>query len=256
LRRRLNRAAAVNRRAALDNPAARSRARLVGVFSPPFPSDGKDGTRMSVHQKLTRISAVAFAVVLAALGTSAAADATTAPTTTTVQQGMYVAGFDPQIAAAHGYKIVTYPNGDQQSVPVDANSTQPKSLVLHHNTTVRGVMAPDANSDYDRVVGNCGISWIAVQQTAASQVQVGSGFTVFPAPAVGYSWTISLSDRNGTSHQSAEGGLFFRTSWARVWTKLNQHGYTFDYVLSGVADLDDGTVCFSGRPSVSISGLA
>jgi len=168
-----------------------------------------------------------------------------------LRQGMNVVGFDAAIARAHGYKIVTYANGDQQSVPVNPASRLPKSPILRHG---RG-MVP-ANSDYDKVIGNCGTSWIAVMQTAPGQVQMASGFGVSSSPAVGYSWTVSLSDANGTSQQSASGSLWFRNSWARSWNNLNQHIYTFDLVQSGLADLEDGTICYAGRPSVSISGLA
>jgi len=168
-----------------------------------------------------------------------------------LRRGMYVVGFNAAIAKAYRYKIVTYANGDQQSVPVNPGSHRPKSPILRHDRAIAG-----ANSDYDRVVGNCGTSWIAVMQTAPGQVQVASGFTVSSSPAVGYSWTVSLSDANGTSQQSESGNLFFRTAWAHAWTNLNQHRYTFDYVQSGLANLEDGTICYAGRPSVSIGGLA
>ncbi|HUN36854.1 MAG TPA: hypothetical protein VMU95_33065 [Trebonia sp.] len=168
-----------------------------------------------------------------------------------LREGMTVVGFNPAIAKAHGYKIVTYANGDEQSVPVNPRSGLPKSPILRRD---RGIVP--ANSDYDKVIGNCGTSWIAVMQTAPGQVQVASGFTVSSSPALGYSWTVSLSDANGTSQQSASGSLWFRSAWARTWTNLNQHTYTFDYVESGLANLEDGTICYAGRPSVTISGLA
>jgi hypothetical protein len=169
-----------------------------------------------------------------------------------LRRGMNVVGFNAAIARAHGYKIVTYANGDQQSVPVNPGSHLPKSPILRHDRGLR----PDANSDYNKVIGNCGTSWIAVRQTGPGQVQVASGFGVNSSPAVGYSWTVSLTDANGTSQQSASGALFLRTSWGRSWNNLNQHIYTFDYVQSGLADLEDGTICYAGRPSVSIRGLA
>jgi hypothetical protein len=165
---------------------------------------------------------------------------------------MNVEGFDAAVAKAHGYKIVTYANGDQQSVPIDPHSHLPKSLILHHAHGLRIA----ANSDYDRIVGNCGTSWIAVLQTGASAVQVASGFVVTPAPAVDYGWTVSITDANGTTQKESSGALFFKSAWARAWTNIHQHLWTFDYVESGFAILDDGTICFSGTPAVSLSGLA
>ena len=58
---------------------------------------------------------------------------------------MNVEGFDAAVAKAHGYKIVTYANGDQQSVPIDPHSHLPKSLILHHAHGLRIA----ANSDYE-----------------------------------------------------------------------------------------------------------
>ncbi|GAA1571323.1 hypothetical protein GCM10009678_62540 [Actinomadura kijaniata] len=166
-----------------------------------------------------------------------------------MKRGMTLVRFDAAVAKANGYKIVTYANGDQQSVPIARNSKKPKSPILRHG---KGVKA--ANSDYDKVVGNCGTAWIAVRQTARNKVQVGTGFTV-SSPAISYGWKIKLSDRNGTSAQSAGGALAARTQWARTWSNLNQYGWTFDHVEKGAAHLANGGVCFAGRPGVSIRGL-
>lgn len=80
-------------------------------------------------------------------------------------------------------------------------------------------------------------------------------FTV-STPAISYGWSVSLSDANGTSHQTASGALAARTAWARTWTNLYQHIYTFDYVDSGYAELTDGSICYAANPSVSINGLS
>ncbi len=169
---------------------------------------------MTVNRNLTRTLLVPAIVLGALCGSSAALAATgrhAAPTAKrpaakqrVLRRGMNVVGFNAAVAKAHGYKIVTYANGDQQSVPIDPKSRLPKSPILHHDYGLH----PDGNSDYNKVVGNCGTSWIAVLQTGASQVQVASGFTVSSSPAIGYSWTVSLSDANGTSQQSESGELF------------------------------------------------
>jgi hypothetical protein len=218
---------------------------------------------MTVNRNLTKAFLVPAVLLGTLCGSSAASAATSGHSGATargslatlrvLRRGMNVVGFNAAIAKAHGYKIVTYANCDQQSVPVNPRSRLPKSPILRHHH--RG-MSPDGNSDYDKVIGNCGTSWIAVMQTGPSQVQMASGFGVNSSPAVGYSWTVSLTDANGTSTQSASGALFLRTSWGRSWNNLFQHTYTFDYVQSGLADLEDGTICYAGRPSVSIRGLA
>jgi hypothetical protein len=113
-------------------------------------------------------------------------------------------------------------------------------------------MVAASNTDYNQVQGNCGISWIRVTQTGTNKVAVVSGFKNTPEPAVDWSWNVSLSDQNGTSHQTA-GGVMFGTSASRIWQNLSQYGFTFDYVYSGVAILVDGSVCTSANPDVSIS---
>jgi hypothetical protein len=201
----------------------------------------------------------ALAVALGTLFTSSAAFAApaghSAPATThpiakpkLSQGGMYVAGFNAAVAKAHGYKIVTYANGDQQSVPINPNSRLPKSLILHRG---HGIVAA-TNTDYNQVGGNCGISWIRVSQTGTNKVAVVSGYKNLAGPAYFWSWNVSLSDKNGTSHQTHSGPTQgVAASW--IWSNLNQYGFTFDYVYAGGATLDDGVICLSGAPDVSIN---
>ncbi|MFC5186724.1 hypothetical protein [Actinomadura harenae] len=171
-----------------------------------------------------------------------------APKHREMQRGMYVTGFNAAVAKAHGYKIVTYKNGDQQSVPIDPKSGRHKSPILHH-----GIRAL-SNTDYDEVSGNCGTAWIRVTQTAVWQVALVSGFRNTPEIAYDWSWTVKLSDQYGTSHQTA-GGAMYGTQASRIWQNLTQKGWTFDWVDGGTALLINGLVCTAARPSVTIGGL-
>jgi hypothetical protein len=183
-----------------------------------------------------------------------------------VQVGMNVAGFNAAVAKTHGYKIVTYANGDQQSVPIDSNSHLPASPILHRSSQAtasassnsgivenspQAVASPDGNSDYNSVVGNCGTSWIAVLQTGHYNVQVGSGYSVYTA-VVSHYWEVTLSDANGTSQQSDPNGGATPAAYGRTWTNLYQYISTYDFIDSGIVQLDDGTVCYAGRPDVTI----
>ena len=205
---------------------------------------------MIMNRKLTRTLLVVGAT-LGALTSSATAFAATAPAPAKQQvkeRGMYVSGFNAAVAKAHGYKIVTYANGDQQSVPINANSHLPKGPMLDRQ---HGISA-DSNTDYNQVQGNCGISWIRVSQTGTNKVAVVSGYKNLAGPAYFWSWDVSLSDKNGTSHQSHSGATQGeQAQW--IWQNLNQFGFTFDYVDNGGAVLDDGTICLSGGPDVSIN---
>jgi hypothetical protein len=224
---------------------------------------------MTMNWKPTRIRSVlalamlsVFALLLGTLTGPSAAFAASRPTAATpqvtheTQVGMYVAGFDAAVAKAHGYKIVTYANGEQQSVPVNPQSKLPKSMILHpqpakSNALPNQVVPAAAATDYNEVWGNCGKSWIRVTQTGTNKVSVASGFSNLPEDAYFWSWNVLLSDQNGTSHQTYSGAIL-STSASRIWTNLNQYGFTYDYVYSGGATLIDGTICLSGGPDVSI----
>lgn len=207
---------------------------------------------------LAVVTSSVLSLALGALGGSSAAVAAPAPEPAQeTQVGMYVVGFDAAVAKANGYQIVTYPNGDQQSVPIDPQSTQPKSPILHPQSSESTAQPSQqarpavANTDYNEVWGNCGRAWIRVTQTGTNQVAVASGFSNTPATAFFWSWDVSLSDQNGTSHQTYSGAIFDDKA-SRVWTNLTQYGYTYDYVYAGGATLIDGTICLAGQPDVSI----
>jgi hypothetical protein len=213
-----------------------------------------------IFPALALVTLSLLASALGVLGGASAASAAPTPTGSVkvVNLGMYVKGFDAATAKAHGYQIVTYANGDRQSVPVDPQSKLAKGPILHPQAATSSTLSSTqvkpnaAATDYNEVWGNCGRSWIRVTQTGTSKVSVVSGFSNLPEVADYWSWNVSLSDRNGTSHQTYSHAIF-STSASRIWTNLNQYGYTFDYVYSGLAIMIDGTICYSGAPDVSIS---
>jgi hypothetical protein len=224
---------------------------------------------MIIKRKSTRVLArLAFtmsstlALVLGTLGGSSAAFATPAPAATQeTQVGMYVSGFDAAVAKAHGYQIVTYANGDQQSIPIDPQSKLPKSQILHPQSpkstglpSRQARPAAPANTDYNEVWGNCGRSWIRVTQTGTNQVAIVSGFSNTPATAFFWSWDVLLSDQNGVSHQTYSGAISDDKA-SRIWPGLFQYILTYDYVYSGGAALVDGTICLAGRPDVAINTI-
>lgn len=211
-----------------------------------------------IRHEYERKSVKLFALLASASGLvlcvpAVSADASPKPpasTSANSESGMYVAGFDKAVAKAHGYKIVTLANGDQQSVPISAKSGLPKGPVLHKATKSKRAKAA-ANTDYAAVYGNCGQSWIRTTQVGTNKVSVASGYRYLPEPAYYWSWEISLTDQNGTSRQRYSGATS-GTSASRVWSNLNQYGYSYDRVAKGGATLNSGTICFSGNPDVRI----
>lgn len=179
-----------------------------------------------------------------------AASSRATPVPQYVQRGMNVVGFDPSVAAEHGYRIVTYADGSKQSIPAVANSKLPPGPLMP---------APNAVKPFVQSTswGDCGYSYIEGSQTGAHQIYLRSGFGLSSGlSAVGYNWVIELQDANGFSYVGSSGGLLFRNSWAGEWDALNQYSYSFDYVLSNsTATLADGTVCQSGSPGIYINGI-
>ena len=211
---------------------------------------------MSFRRLMHQLAVVAVAVTatsaIAASQAQASPTSTTPATKTVVKRGMYISGFDTAVAKAHGYKIVTYANGDRQAVPVNPRSSLPKGPVLVKNA---GRLRP-ANSGYDSAAGNCGTSWIYGDEISTSHISLESGFDLTD-PAVAYNWVISLNDANGTSEQSASGTLLERKTWEGTWNGLYQYEYTIDEVLtSSTVVLYDGSTCSSAGPYIVLSGLS
>jgi hypothetical protein len=204
--------------------------------------------------KLVRTMVIATAAVAVALVMTIPAQAsTTAPLRhTTVKQGMYFEGFNAAVAKAHGYKIVTYANGDEQAVPVNPKSGLRKSPIL--TPTSRTGIHPD-NSASDTVYGSCGDSYVSAVQISTNHIDLDSGFDVY-YPVVYVDWDVYLSDANGTSTQGASAALLDDVEWGHAWDDLYQYEDTIDQVSTGsYVVLIDGQECFSAGPFVVLTGL-
>ncbi len=184
---------------------------------------------------IPRLSILAAGVFVASLTSVApvAAAPTSAPVdghTVHVQQDMTVAGFDAAVAEAHGYKIVTLPDGHQASVPA----------------TARPGAQPDSQ---DTAHGNCGYSFVELDPLGHHNVELRTGFGV-KLPAVSYTWLVEIQDRAGTSYQHWSGGLRFRSTWSGS----RELHLTPPWVDAGVvpgrssALLEDGEICTSAGP--------
>jgi hypothetical protein len=204
---------------------------------------------------VTAIAVVSVAALSAVQAASANAATTHASTNSTVriQRAFNVVGFNAAVARSHGYKIVTYANGSEQSVPINrASGLQPGPVVYLHRAS-SGV-EPDAVTQ-NTVYGTCGSSFIEGEKSANHQIWLTSGFSVTPAPAVAEAWVIELEDENGTSYQGASGPIDSK-KWSHTWDDLNQYNYSFDDVLtSSSATLSNGEVCTSGGPGIFLNGL-
>jgi hypothetical protein len=201
-------------------------------------------------RRTAAIGAAALALSGAVAGQAmASVPRTTAPSHLQEKQGMHVTGFDAAVAQAHGYKIVTYANGDRQAVPVNPRSGLPKGTLLVKASATGGTIRPE-NGGADTAYGNCGESWITALQTGAHQIKLTSGFEV-DLPAVKFDWDIDLTDINGTSEQGDSGYLAEDEEWEGTWSKLDQYDFSVDVVRAGAyAILTDGEICYSGEPAI------
>lgn len=192
---------------------------------------------------VTAVLAVSVAVGLGLLNASAA---TAAPAGKRVERGMVVTGFDEGVARRNGYKIVTHPNGDKQSVPIDGRAARKRGPVL------KAQRATGPNNDFNEVWGNCGKSWIVLSKVKRWTVSVVSGFSNTPYPAVDWSWNVRLTDTVGTRVESYESVLGLRSNASRGWFNIRQVTRSYAFVDSGVVILVNGYVCHPGRPDVSV----
>jgi hypothetical protein len=205
------------------------------------------------------VAAAITALSAMAVGQAQAATHPAAGAKHVLERGMYVIRFDAAIAKAHGYKIITYPDGDQQSVPINPKSGLPKGPLLVKDTVQNGKLRPDTNSDSDSVAGDCGVSWIETTQVSTAHVNMQSGFTS-DDPYIDFNWEVELTDENGSSYQSNSSASFQSGDeyyWTGDWDDLYQYTWTSDTVqtASSYAILVDGSVCYSAGPWVYLTGL-
>ena len=192
-------------------------------------------------------SIASCAAVLSFVGTSTAQPmASVAPShVTSSQRGMEVIGFNRAVAEAHGYEIVTLPDGRQASVP--------KAEAEHARAA--GTMAglqPDAQ---DTKFGTCGYSYVELDDGGGGGVAyLRTGFHV-NFDAISYAWWVQITDNNGRSHQNWGSALTFQTDWTSGILKLGLYagGDAKAEVIpdNSWALLVTGSICVSGGPEVT-----
>lgn len=181
---------------------------------------------------------------LPALGDGIEEGRTAAGQQTTMQKGLHLAGIDPDVAAANGFRVVTYADGSQQAIPTDPNDPerQPSPIVGPEQDNRRTV--------FDEKFGNCGWSFIEADQTGPHTIWIRSGFHV-NEQAVGVRWTIELQDENGFSYQGYTGEIDPGADWHDWWEPITQYGWSSQDVLtSSYALLWWGGICTSGGPGI------
>lgn len=161
---------------------------------------------------------------------------------------MVAKGFDAQVAAANGYKIVTNADGTQASVPVTAAAAAQKQQAVGALSAIQGrtgIVTPDGT-------GNCGASWASGVKAANDTVKFSTGFQVDLA-ATHHTWTVYATGAiTGNSWTTSGGGpATGGQSWTGAIPSVIGPGVGGVPFLSANASviLVDGTVCYSDGPT-------
>lgn len=196
---------------------------------------------------ITGAVVVAFALLPATAANASTGSSDPAPNSTRVTTPMVVHGYDAQVAAANGYKIVTNADAAQESIPVTAAAVAQSKQADQRRA---GVQAQSAATP--AVVGNCGSSWVSGVKQAHDTVAFSTGFLVYLA-ATHYTWTVYATGAITGNHLSSTGGG--PASGTRSWTGAIPSvigpgigGVPFACGSASVV-LVDGTVCYSVGPT-------
>jgi hypothetical protein len=175
------------------------------------------------------------------------------------ETGMYLAGFDAAVAHANGYEVVTLPDGSQASVPADkAEAARTGSYV----PTVGILKAPRSrgekvDSAYDEKAGECGRSYVSLNERGNQAANLGTGFFVDNGSAGNpwdVHWHVSILDNGGVSSQnySEEDGRLAGNAWlARNRVLHLTRGFAYANVkTSSVVITTRGWICYSYGPKV------
>ncbi len=159
---------------------------------------------------------------------------------------MVVHGYDAQVAAANGYRIVSNADGTQQSVPVTAAAIAQRQQADQIRAAARqGTPSPSVG-----VV--CGDSWVSGVKKARDTVAFSTGFLVYGA-AYQHTWTVYATGFiTGNSWTTSGAGPASGTkSWTGAIPRVvgpGVGGVPFASASASVI-LVDGTVCYSVGPT-------
>lgn len=175
---------------------------------------------------------------------SAAPPEGTPPALTTA--AMNAIGYDQSVAEANGFQIVTYPDGNWESVAV--TPTAKKIEAAYGGPTLIDPHGPVASKV--TVYGNCGSSFIQVR-SSASAWRADTGYSVKAPVANRINWTIQVASLGGipsyTWPPSPTGAVW---SGATTFATGGFGGTVFVTPGSSVL-LINGTICGSGSPAES-----
>lgn len=150
---------------------------------------------------------------------------------------MVITGFDPEVAAAHGYEVRT--NAAGQSVTVQAGEPTSAGTVIPNGT----------------VGGTCGYSSVFLSNPWSLQYKIDTAFYTY-SPSVAYGWHVLVTGPGYSRTHNWSGLLALAHAWTATATgniALNQRGEFYAYA-SGQSTLWNGLICTSNHPT-DIEGI-
>lgn len=177
------------------------------------------------------------------------------------ESGMRIVGFDAEVARAHGYEVVTLPDGALASVPAD----KAEAARTGEYVPTAGVLSPKGSEGgisanaYGEASGNCGTSWVQLiaRGGGSAGLTTGMSLVIDSGGPWDVHWNVDISDNGGNSTQRySESDGYFGTlglSWAGKARSLKlTKGWANATVTSGSFTVTEaGWVCFSYSPTVS-----
>jgi hypothetical protein len=198
----------------------------------------------------------AFVSILAF--TSPMNQANAAETLTSVQNvvagDLSISGIDEQVAKAAGNQVVIR-NG--YKVLIDGNTG--REIARIRTNLSPGIIDP---SPRNAVVGNCGTSYLYIQNLGGKKYQFSTGFDLTVGKSRDFSWQILVNSQwtypNSGSYNfqwSDSGPMLLTTHWTSGW-KVDQStapsgSLHVGRVLKGIVYRSDGVICTSGYPTAS-----
>lgn len=182
-----------------------------------------------------KLSSAALAALMMVGGGAASASAVETPEQSEIEVGMTVTGFDPVVAAANGYRIVTDSSGGRESVPVSdgAKRDEAKARAGGHRSYANG---------------NCGRASLTTKPVASrGGVAIATSYTLSGGrKSFGHLWKVTGQSRLGTPFtESFSGANNFDSSWSATHFR-SLYGYSHgsnSLNLTNHAKLTNGTMC-------------
>jgi hypothetical protein len=177
------------------------------------------------------------------------------------EKTMSLAGFDADVARAHGYEVVTLPDGATASVPAEKADAARKGEYVPKS----GVIPPAdpkgevSTSGYGQTVGECGTSWVQISPRGGAKASLTTGMTLVPDSGGPWDihWWVDVDDTGGSSTQYYDEYDGYYSSIGLSWTgrarSLNlTRGWANVTVTVGSFTITEaGWLCYSYSPTAS-----